>query len=30
VPEHTVVAGNPAVTIREGIAGYNDVSVGDT
>jgi sugar O-acyltransferase (sialic acid O-acetyltransferase NeuD family) len=30
VPGHTVVAGNPAVKIREGIAGYNDVSVGDT
>ena len=29
VPEHTLVAGNPAVVVREGIAGYNDVSVGD-
>jgi sugar O-acyltransferase (sialic acid O-acetyltransferase NeuD family) len=28
VPEHTLVAGNPAVVIREGIAGYNHVSVG--
>jgi sugar O-acyltransferase (sialic acid O-acetyltransferase NeuD family) len=27
VSEHTVVAGNPAVVVREGIAGYNDVSV---
>ena len=28
VPERTVVAGNPAVTIRDEIAGYNGVSVG--
>lgn len=28
VPEHTLVVGNPAVVIREGVAGYNDVSVG--
>jgi sugar O-acyltransferase (sialic acid O-acetyltransferase NeuD family) len=27
VREHTLVAGNPAVVVREGIAGYNDVSV---
>lgn len=30
VPEHTVVAGNPAVTIQERIAGYNGVSVGES
>jgi sugar O-acyltransferase (sialic acid O-acetyltransferase NeuD family) len=29
VPEHTLVVGNPAVVVREGIAGYNDVAVGD-
>lgn len=27
VLDHTLVAGNPAEVIREGIAGYNDVSV---
>jgi sugar O-acyltransferase (sialic acid O-acetyltransferase NeuD family) len=27
VPERTLVAGNPAVVVREGIAGYNEVSV---
>jgi sugar O-acyltransferase (sialic acid O-acetyltransferase NeuD family) len=30
VPERTLVVGNPAVVVREGIEGYNDVSVGDT
>jgi sugar O-acyltransferase (sialic acid O-acetyltransferase NeuD family) len=29
VPERTLVVGNPAVVVREGIAGYNDVAVGD-
>jgi sugar O-acyltransferase (sialic acid O-acetyltransferase NeuD family) len=28
VPERTLVVGNPAIVVREGIAGYNDVSVG--
>jgi sugar O-acyltransferase (sialic acid O-acetyltransferase NeuD family) len=27
VPEHTLVAGNPAVVMRDGIVGYNEVSV---
>jgi sugar O-acyltransferase (sialic acid O-acetyltransferase NeuD family) len=29
VPARTLVVGNPAAVVREGIAGYNDVSVGD-
>lgn len=30
VPERTLVVGNPAVVVQEGIAGYNHVSVGDS